>query len=678
MIKDNQVRKLRRLLSSGANLASAARKSGMDEKTARKYRNSEGLPSSQVKQRAWRTRKDPFVDVWPDVEARLEAQPQLRAFALFDWLQDQYPGRFPDSQRRTFERRVRAWRAAYGPNREVMFPQVHFPGDLGASDFTHMNSLSVTIGGQPFDHMLYHFTLTYSNWGSVTICFSESFEAFSRGLQEAFWKLGGVPRRHRSDSLSAAVNNLSEDREFGKRYQDLLAYYRVEPQRTNARKAHENGDVESSHGHLKRTVTQALLLRGSRDFASREQYQEFLDNLMEKRNASRSGKLQEEQSVLGELPSNKLDHRMQVRGITVRSSSTIQVKRNTYSVHSRLIGHQVDVLIDADSISVWHGDVEVQRMPRLVGSGKHAVNYRHVIDSLVRKPGAFENYKYRENMFPTSHFRIAYDWLCRDHSFRVAAREYLKILQFAARDSQDAVQDALRLAISNNSAISAESIRLAVEQHQQAPPVTDVLVETPDLKQFDSLLQFSDTEVENHEYGQESQQQEEQGSIEAVAGEWAARERQGHDSQTDGAVPRASASDVSGAFRQFGGEGDQGIDQSHAVPAGTDESGVPSPPGKQDCPPHAAIATSDVEDVEQFQLETFPAPAQPTNGESSRRDVSGSSRKPAPVWEAGDGQESLPVCVGGTTGSAGTFDPVYDMQPVGSTTARGQTRFAFA
>lgn len=227
----------------------------MDEKTARKYRNSEGLPSSQVKQRAWRTRKDPFVDVWPDVEARLEAEPQLRAFALFDWLQDQYPGRFPDSQRRTFERRVRAWRAAYGPNREVMFPQVHFPGDLGASDFTHMNSLSVTIGGQPFDHMLYHFTLTYSNWESVTICFSESFEAFSRGLQEAFWTLGGVPRRHRSDSLSAAVNNLSEQREFGKRYQDLLAYYRVEPQRTNARKAHENRDVESSHGHLKRTVT---------------------------------------------------------------------------------------------------------------------------------------------------------------------------------------------------------------------------------------------------------------------------------------------------------------------------------------------------------------------------------------------------------------------------------------
>ena len=147
-----------------------------------------------------------------------------------------------------------------------MFPQVHGPGDLAASDFTSMNTLRVTIGRQPFDHLLYHFTLTYSNWESVSVCFSESFEAFSRGFQEALWKLGGVPRKHRSDSLSAAVNNLSDDREFRAKYRDLLNYYRIEPQRINVRRAHENGDVESSHGHLKVAIDQQLLLRGSRDF----------------------------------------------------------------------------------------------------------------------------------------------------------------------------------------------------------------------------------------------------------------------------------------------------------------------------------------------------------------------------------------------------------------------------
>ena len=265
MIQDGQVRKLWRVLSRGDSLASAARKTGMDEKTARKYQDSQKLPSASRSPRTWRTRTDPFAEVWAEVQERLEAEPRLRAFTLFGWLQDRYRGRFSESQRRTFERRLRDWRARHGRGREVMFPQVHDPGGLGASDFTSMNSLGVTIAGQPFDHMVYHFTLTYSNWESTTVCFSESFEALSRGLQEAFWRLGGVPGKHRSDSLSAAVNNLSEDREFRRRYRDLMDYYQVEPQRINVRKAHENGDVESSHGHFKTAVEQALLAVASNE-----------------------------------------------------------------------------------------------------------------------------------------------------------------------------------------------------------------------------------------------------------------------------------------------------------------------------------------------------------------------------------------------------------------------------
>lgn len=500
MIKDGQVRKLYRLLAAGASIAAASRRTGMDEKTARKYRDCAALPSELIRPRMWRTRPDSFADVWAKVTAKLEVEPKLRAYALFAWLQREYPERFPDSQRRTFERRVRHWLAEHGPQREVMFPQVHGPGDLAASDFTNMNALRVTIGRQPFDHLLYHFTLTYSNWESVSVCFSESLEAFSRGFQEALWRLGGVPKRHRSDSLSAAVNNLSEEREFRTKYRDLLDYYRLEPQRINVRKAHENGDVESSHGHLKAVIEQELLLRGSRDFATREDYETFLTQLIDNRNAGRMPRFAEERETLDELPPARLDYRTQVCDLKVYSSSTIQVKRNTYSVPSRLIGYKVNVMIDADFVEVWYGESLVQRMPRLVGTGKHAVNYRHIIDSLVRKPGAFERYRYREDLFPTSYFRMAYDWLCDHHSLQAAARHYLKILQLAARDSQDAVHEALRVAFQDHAKISAEAIRLAVEKHQQVRPATDVAVDAPDLREFDVLLQYPDMEVPSHEY----------------------------------------------------------------------------------------------------------------------------------------------------------------------------------
>lgn len=678
MIKDGQVRKLRRLLDAGEFLAVAAGRTGMDEKTARKYRDSEKLPSELVKPRTWRTRIDPFQEVWPEVLARLEAEPKLRPFALFGWLQDKYPGRFPDSQRRTLERRVRAWRAACGPNREVMFPQVHAPGDLAASDFTIMNSLRITIGRQPFDHMLYHFTLTYSNWESVTVCFSESFEAFSRGLQDALWKLGGVPRKHRSDSLSAAVNNLSDDREFQARYRDLLEYYRVDPQRINVRKAHENGDIESSHGHLKAAVEQALLLRGSRDFAAREDYEDFLDELMSKRNASRSPRLEQETEILGELPPTKLDYRTHARGIKVHSSSTIQVKRNTYSVPSRLIGHKVDVVIDADFIEVWYGGLEVQRMPRLVGAGKHAINYRHVIDSLVRKPGAFEHYQYREDMFPTSHFRMAYDWLCRDRSARAAAREYLKILQLAARDSQDAVQDALRLAIAENASISAEAIRLAVEQHQQVPPVTDVTVEAPDLQQFDSLLQHSDMEVDSYEHESDSNRQ----AQDTITGDQTCRnELPGKQSKedhhgTDRTVSGPSHADVSRALCEPSGEGCSGVEESHRVSVRTDGSGMPGSAREQDRPTDAGLSASDVEDLGQLQLDSTAADRCTADGKPPRWFLSGSSREPADFRQTRFGEKSLPLCAWGTTGSSRTFRAVHNLQPSGPTAPYRETRLA--
>ena len=670
MITDGQARKLRRLLSLGDSLASASRKTGMDEKTARKYRDSEGLPSQGKSRRTWRTRVDPFAEVWPQIRERLEAEPRLRAFTLFGWLQDSYPRRFPDSQRRTFERRVRQWRARHGRGREVMFPQVHDPGGLGASDFTHMNSLRVMIAGQPFDHMVYHFTLTYSNWESATVCFSESFEALSRGLQAAFWQLGGVPVKHRSDSLSAAINNLSEDREFSARYRDLMDYYQVEPQRINVRKAHENGDVESSHGHFKTVVDQALLVRGSRDFASRGEYERFLQGVLDKRNASRQAKLSEEQACLGELPPNRLDHRQRVTGIRVRSSSTIQVKSNTYSVPSRLIGEKVDVLIDADFVDVFYAGSEVQRMPRLFGDGKHAINYRHVIDSLVRKPGAFENYQYREDMFPTSHFRIAYDGLCRDYGPRKGVREYLKILQLAARDSQDAVQDALRLAIARGEAISSESVRLAVEAHQQAPPVTDVNVDPPDLEEFDSLLQHPDMEVETHEQIHDK-------SRPSPATTRDDKKPSEVECATDGAVSGITSADVSGTLREPGGTCHRRTVESHAIPFRADGPGMPGSAGEPNHASDATVATAVIEDVGQLQMVAASAERGPSGGEPARWLVPGPSGEFATVRQTRFGEESLPVCVGRTVGSSRPLDLIHHLQPTGTGIADCQTGSAF-
>lgn len=443
MIRDGQVRKLWQDLDAGRKLAVSARRAGMDEKTARKYRGLRRLPSTLKQPRTYRTRKDPFVDVWSKVEALLENDSSLQAKTLFDWLLDQYPGAFADSHRRTFERRVHHWRVTRGPAREVMFSQVHHAGDLAASDFTELASLGITIGGQRFEALAYHFVLTYSNWETVTLCASESFEALSDGLQNALWELGGVPRRHRTDSLTAAVNNLSVKREFQARYRALLEYYHLEGQRINVRQPHENGDAESSHGHFKNALDQALKLRGSRDFTSQNDFLAFLRDLLDKRNAPRRQRYLEELAALQPLPGQRLDSCLRLQ-VTVRPGSVIHIHRNAYSVHSRLIGEEVEARLYADRVEVWHAGRCVDTLPRLVGRDKHAINYRHIIDQLVRKPGAFANYRYREDLFPNSRFRQAYDRLCDEHTPAVGTREYLRILQHAARDSESAVDDALR------------------------------------------------------------------------------------------------------------------------------------------------------------------------------------------------------------------------------------------
>ena len=302
----------------------------------------------------------------PNSSDRLERNPGLQAKTLFEDLQRRFPGRFPDGQLRTLQRKIKAWKALEGPPKEVFFDQVHTPGEFGASDFTCMNDLQVTLAGQPFDHLIYHFVLTYSNWETGTVCFSESFESLSQGLQNALWELGGVPQMHRTDRLTAAVNNLGDRDLFQQRYRALLAHYGLTPQAIQARKAHENGDAEQSHNRLKQAIDQALMLRGSRDFDDRAAYERFLREFFAQRNSGRTERFAEERPRLSDLPARRVDawHRRRVR---VTQGSTIRIVTNTYSVPSRLIGEQVDVHVMAECLEVWLGAVLVERVPRLRG-----------------------------------------------------------------------------------------------------------------------------------------------------------------------------------------------------------------------------------------------------------------------------------------------------------------------
>ena len=488
MIQNLQVKKLRRLLASGKTLAQAALVTGMCERSARKYRNMNTLPSDSKTPRSYRTRQDPLEAIWPSVEEMLIENPGLQAKTILQWLCREHPGVYDQGHLRTLQRRIKQWRACDGPAKEVFFTQVHQPGDLSASDFTVMTELDVRISGQLHPHMVHHFVLTYSNWEAVTRCYSESFESLSEGMQNALQRLGGVPRRHRTDSLSAAVNSQCDRSQFTQRWTALMAHYDVAIEKTQPRHPNENGDVESSHRGLKTAVGQALMLRGSRDFATLEDYDLFLQGIVDERNSARAKRVGEEQAILRKLPGRRLDA-VRIERMRVNTGSLIRVGRNTYSVHSRLIGEQVEARIHVSHIEIWYGQRCVDRFDRLRGRGKHHVNYIHIIDFLVRKPGAFENYKYQDSLFPTSNFRIAYDMLGQQHAHGRRTKEYLAILLIAARQSESQVEAALRDMLVASEPITSARVQHLVQSALGLPAsVTDINIDAVDPASFDCLL----------------------------------------------------------------------------------------------------------------------------------------------------------------------------------------------
>jgi hypothetical protein len=487
MKNDGEVRLLIKERKKGAMQALAAARAGMSIRTARKYERAAELPSQLSVPRAHRTRTNPFAADWPWMLELLERDDALQAHTLFALLLQRNPGHYQQGQLRTLQRHLQQWRVREGPMREVMFPQIHEPGRMMQSDFTDMNSLAITIAGTPFTHLLFHLMLTFSNVESVMICFSETFEALSEGIEQCIWDIGGSAREHRTDNLSAAVSPVdrNDPDRFHENYCALLRHYSMKPSTNIAGCANQNGDVEQSHHRLKEAISQALIVRGYRDFTSRDAYKGFITGIVRERNRTRSERFAVERPILQALPDTRLE---QTREILVRVSrfSLVTVIGNRYSVPSRLIGTELHVRIRSESLELYHVNKYIMTLPRLRGKDRHRIDYRHVIWSLVRKPGAFSGYCYREELFPTTVFRLAYDALQAAIPAR-ADREYVRILHRAASVSEDDVATALSLLLEKKETPTFDEVKsLTAQPGESAIPV--MRKPSVNLHLYDALL----------------------------------------------------------------------------------------------------------------------------------------------------------------------------------------------
>jgi hypothetical protein len=483
---DAQVRKLMEEMSKHGQVGVAAMKAGMDRKTGHKYIEAGLLPSQMKEERQWRTRPDPFEQDWPQVQEQLELTPTLEARTLLQWLMEMRPGCYEEGHLRTLQRRVKQWRAQKGPDKRVYFAQQHRPGEAAQTDFTWCNELNITLAGVLFLHMLCHVVLPFSNWHWVTVCLSESMAALKRGIQAAVFRLGRVTQYHQTDNSTAATHDLrTGKRGFNEDYLALMRHLGMEPRTIEVGKKEQNGDVESSNGALKRKLEQHLLLRGNRDFGNRDEYEKWAQQVVDKDNHSRHKQVALELEAMRPLRVERLCEYVE-RSVRVSAWSTIRVMHNAYSVPSRLIGEEVVVRIWEEQLQVLHGAKEQLRVERQLGRNGHRINYRHIIGSLVRHPGAFARYKYRDELFPSLTFRKAYDALCSASRRGSGDLEYLRILHLAATTLETEVETALELLLQAGNRPTPEAVKALVSPSQIQVPA--LVAAVPDLHSYDALL----------------------------------------------------------------------------------------------------------------------------------------------------------------------------------------------
>ena len=488
MINLKQYRRLLAKYALTQNMSHSALGAGVDRHTARKYIDAQQPPHQLQKPHTWRTRPDPLAGIWAQAVEMLSDAPELEAKVLFEFFREQPDSRLTPAHLRTFQRRVSSWRALEGPEKDVYFPQKHAPGQLMQLDWTHAKELAVTRAGQPLDHLLCHCVMTYSNWQWAIRCQSESFLSLVSGLQASLGRLGKKPRYLGTDNSSAATHEIgtgTSPRGFNPEYLDLCEHYDLLPVTINVACPHEQGDVESQNGHLKRRLKQHLLLRGSRDFATEAQYDQFLVQVMEGANQTRQLKLADELAVMRCLPPTPLAEYREVDA-RVGEHSTIRVKNITYSVPSRLIRQRVRVHVYEGVLKLYLGRQLVLELPRVRGDRGAVINFRHVVGPLLRKPGAFLNYQHREQLYPTSTYRAAYDRLVADHGQRLGVIEYLHLLKLAADHTVEAVEQAMSSWLASWKKWRAAEVRASLVADPVVVPQMAAL--SPELGSYDQLL----------------------------------------------------------------------------------------------------------------------------------------------------------------------------------------------
>ena len=470
----------------------AAAKAGFSTATAYRIEDDPQLPSTKGKH-GGRRRADPLSGIFDEeIVPMLKQAPDLRTVGIFEELMRRHPelGR---GVRRTLERRVREWRARYGPERELVFRQTHPPGQLGLSDFTDAGGLGVSVAGEPLDHRLYHFRLAYSGFSHLHVVLGgESFTALAEGLQHALWTLGGAPLEHRSDSLSAAYRNLDANQreDATQRYAALCAHYGMAPTRNNRGESHENGAVEGPHGHLKRAIEDALLLRGSHDFDTLADYRAFVDELVSRRNSHLRTRIDAERAVLRPLPPGRTDDFDPAR-VWVTSFGGFTLRRVFYSVPSRLVGHQLTVHLYDDRLEIFLGATPLLTLARgrktPDGRNGYVVDYRHVIHTLRRKPMALRNLVYRDQLFPREAYRRAFDALSEAKGERRACRDTVALLALAhERNCEAALAEQLGASLDEGALPDPKA--LAAMFAPATTPLPAVNVELGSLADYDVLL----------------------------------------------------------------------------------------------------------------------------------------------------------------------------------------------
>ena len=388
--------------------------------------------------------RDPLAGVWEqELEPMLRREPQLKPMTLFEYLQETYPGQYPQVLR-TLQRRVQIWKALHGPAPEVMFELRHEPGMMGLSDFTELTGMTITLGGVPFEHLIYHYRLAFSGWQYAQIIQGgESFVALSEGLQNALHACGGSPKQHRTDSLSAAYRNTGGHRaqSLTHLYDELCDHYRMEPTRNNRGVAHENGSIESPHGHLKNRIKQAIYLRGSADFASIAEYQALIEQAVAGLNRQCQEKFALEQASLQRLPQVRVaDYELLSARVSTRS--TVEVRCILYSVPSRLIGQRIEIHLYHDRLVGYLGRHQVFELPRLRVKGTEkrrgrCINYKHVIEGLRRKPRAFLYCSWQQDLLPNAQFRDLWEHLKTQFDLDHAAVVIVEALYIAATQNKE-------------------------------------------------------------------------------------------------------------------------------------------------------------------------------------------------------------------------------------------------